>query len=240
MRARRPEPLGNGRLALSPDYARALLHAVPSHPQRVELYSEAVVPTRHGNLRMVVFREHGTGKEHVASVKGDVSGHEGVLTRVHSECLTSEIFGSLKCDCREQLEHGLAAISAAERGVVLYLRQEGRGIGLGNKIRAYALQSQGADTYEANRRLGFADDLRSYAVAAEMLEKLGVRSVDLITNNPLKVEGLEEEGVRVRRRVSSPSAGAVNPHNLSYLKTKRERTGHLIGALPAVAPAGGL
>ena len=222
---------------MAPDHARALLHAVPTPAARVELYSEAVVPTKHGSLRMVVFREHGTGKEHVASVKGDVAGHEGVLTRMHSECLTSEIFGSLKCDCREQLEHGLTAISAAERGILLYLRQEGRGIGLGNKIRAYALQAEGADTYEANRRLGFADDLRRYDLAAEMLRLLKVRSVDLITNNPLKVEGLEDEGVVVRRRVSSPSAEAVNPHNVSYLNTKRERTGHLIGLLPAAGIA---
>ena len=234
MTPRRPGAPGNGRnTPLATDTARAFLHAVPGHTPSndstepvVELYSRALVPTAHGSLEMVVFRERGTGKEHVAAVKGDVSGYEAVLARVHSECLTSEIFGSLKCDCRDQLEKALAAISRAERGVVLYLRQEGRGIGLGNKIRAYALQNQGADTYEANRRLGFADDLRHYDVAAEMLRQLGVQSVDLITNNPLKVQGLEAEGVVVRRRV--PSLGAVNPHNLGYLRTKRERTGHLI------------
>ncbi|MBS2025650.1 MAG: GTP cyclohydrolase II [Deltaproteobacteria bacterium] len=238
MRAR-STATGNGRSPLAPDYAaRAFLHAVPRHKSRVELYSEAVVPTKRGDLRMVVFREYGTGKEHVATVKGEVNKREGVLVRVHSECLTSEIMGSLKCDCREQLEHGLDAIAAADAGILLYLRQEGRGIGLGNKIRAYALQNRGADTYEANRKLGFADDLRRYDIAAEMLEKLGVRSIDLITNNPLKVEGLASEGVAVRRRVPSPSAGAVNPHNLGYLKTKRERTGHLIELLPAAAEDG--
>lgn len=234
MTPRRPGAPGNGRYtSLAPETARAFRHVLPSHTSSndstgpvVELYSRALVPTSHGPLEMVVFRERGTGKEHVAAVKGNVAGHEGVLARAHSECLTSEIFGSLKCDCKDQLDKALAAISRAERGVVLYLRQEGRGIGLGNKIRAYALQNQGADTYEANRRLGFADDLRHYDVAAEMLRQLGVKSVDLITNNPLKVQGLEAEGVTVRRRV--PSLGAVNPHNLGYLRTKRERTGHLI------------
>ena len=234
MTPRRPGAPGNGRYtSLAPETARAFRHVLPSHTSSndstgpvVELYSRALVPTSHGPLEMVVFRERGTGKEHVAAVKGNVAGHEGVLARAHSECLTSEIFGSLKCDCKDQLDKALAAISRAERGVVLYLRQEGRGIGLGNKIRAYALQNQGADTYEANRRLGFADDLRHYDVAAEMLRQLGVKSVDLITNNPLKVQGLKAEGVTVRRRV--PSLGAVNPHNLGYLRTKRERTGHLI------------
>ncbi|GAC1299753.1 MAG: GTP cyclohydrolase II [Myxococcales bacterium] len=221
---------------MSPDQARTFLHAPPANdlPLDLELYAEAELPTRRGTLRTVVFREHGTGKEHVAAVKGEVRGHEGVLTRVHSECLTSEILGSLKCDCRDQLEHALDLVGRAERGVVLYLRQEGRGIGLGNKIRAYALQARGADTYDANRSLGFADDLRRYDVAAAMLRQLGVRSVDLLTNNPLKVSGLEKEGVPVRRRI--PSAGAVNPHNLGYLQTKRERTGHLIELSPQPDP----
>jgi GTP cyclohydrolase II/3,4-dihydroxy 2-butanone 4-phosphate synthase/GTP cyclohydrolase II len=173
-----------------------------------------------------VFREKGTDKEHVVAVKGDMRGQEGVPVRIHSECLTSEILGSLKCDCREQLEHALDLIGRSERGAVLYLRQEGRGIGLGNKIRAYALQARGADTYEANRALGFQDDLRRYDIAAEMLHHLGVTSVDLITNNPLKIKGLEAEGVKVRRRI--PSLTPANPHNIGYLRTKRERTGHLI------------
>jgi GTP cyclohydrolase II len=174
----------------------------------------------------MVFRERSTGKEHVAAVKGDLRGQEGVPVRVHSECLTSEILGSLKCDCREQLEHALDLVGRAERGAVLYLRQEGRGIGLGNKIRAYALQARGADTYEANRQLGFQDDLRRYDVAACMLKQLGVKSIDLITNNPLKIASLESEGIAVRRRI--PSLASANPHNIGYLRTKRERTGHLI------------
>ena len=218
---------------MAPEQARALLHAVPAAPANdtlVSLYAEAPLPTRYGLLRALVFRENGSGKEHIAAVKGEVRGQQGVPARVHSECLTSEILGSLKCDCRDQLEHALALIARSERGVLLYLRQEGRGIGLGNKIRAYALQAQGADTYEANRELGFGDDLRSYDVAACMLKQLGIESVDLITNNPLKVSGLAREGIVVRSRL--PSVGAVNPHNIGYLRTKQERKGHLLELVP--------
>jgi GTP cyclohydrolase II len=191
----------------------------------VEVYAEAPLPTERGLFRAVVFRERSSGREHVAMVLGDAAGH-AVLARVHSECLTSEVLGSLKCDCRAQLDRALDLIAGRGRGVLLYLRQEGRGIGLGNKIRAYALQAAGADTYQANRALGFADDLRRYDVAASMLRLLGVRSVQLITNNPLKVKGLAEAGVPVRRRVALPSPS--NPHNLGYLRTKAEQTGHLI------------
>ena len=205
--------------------ASARLHAIQK-PQAVELYAEAPLPTKHGVLRAIVFRERATGKEHMVAVKGDLHGAEGVPVRVHSECLTGEILGSLKCDCRQQLEHALDLVGSSERGAVIYLRQEGRGIGLGNKIRAYALQAAGANTYEANRQLGFGDDLRRYDVAACMLKQLGVKSIDLITNNPLKIAGLQEEGIAVRRRI--PSLAQSNPHNIGYLRTKRERTGHLI------------
>lgn len=203
-------------------------HVLPTHrsPVLLEKYSEADVPTERGVLRTIVFKEKRGGREHVALVVGKVEGQEGIPVRVHSECLTSEVFGSLKCDCRQQLDRALDFVTQNGCGVVLYLRQEGRGIGLGNKIKAYALQSQGLDTYEANRKLGFPDDLRSYDIAAEMLRMLGVRSVDLITNNPLKIAGLVEEGIPVRRRI--PSRTEHNPHNVDYLKTKRERTGHLI------------
>ncbi|KFE69600.1 GTP cyclohydrolase II [Hyalangium minutum] len=194
--------------------------------QNLERYSEADIPTERGEMKTVVFRDRRNGREHVALVVGQVAGKEGVPVRVHSECLTSEVFGSLKCDCRQQLDRALDFVTQAGVGVVLYLRQEGRGIGLGNKIKAYALQAKGYDTYEANRQLGFADDLRSYDIAAEMLRSLDVRSVDLITNNPLKIAGLVEEGIPVRRRI--PSRTEHNPHNVGYLKTKRERTGHLI------------
>ena len=201
----------------------------------VELYAEAPLPTDRGQFRAVVFRDRRTGAEHVAMVMGDVRGH-AVLARVHSECLTSEVLGSLKCDCRAQLDRALDLIAARGRGVLLYLRQEGRGIGLGNKIRAYALQAQGKDTYEANRLLGFPDDLRRYDVAVDMLRQLGVRSVQLITNNPLKIDALRQAGVEVRRRVALPSP--ANPHNVQYLRTKAERTGHLITTDDDLAAAG--
>lgn len=192
----------------------------------VERFSEADLPTARGTFRTVVFRERRNSREHVALVMGEVSGQEGVPVRVHSECLTSEVFGSLKCDCRAQLDRALDFVAQGGTGIVLYLRQEGRGIGLGNKIKAYALQARGADTLEANRMLGFPDDLRTYDIAADMLRQLGVRSVDLITNNPLKIAGLVEEGIPVRRRI--PSRTQHNPHNVGYLRTKRERSGHLI------------
>jgi GTP cyclohydrolase II len=207
---------------------------VPERRRELDAYAEAPLPTERGVFRVVVFRERRTGVEHVAMVLGDPAG-EGVLARVHSECLTSEVLGSLKCDCRAQLDRALDLIADEGRGVLLYLRQEGRGIGLGNKIRAYALQAQGHDTYDANRLLGFPDDLRRYDVAAEMLRALGVRSVALVTNNPLKVTGLAEAGVPVRRRVALPSPS--NPHNIGYLETKRARTGHLIDIEDATARA---
>jgi GTP cyclohydrolase II len=196
----------------------------------LERFSEADLPTHRGVFRAVVFREKHGGREHLAMVRGEVSGKEGVAVRLHSECLTSEVLGSLKCDCRAQLDRALDLVAQTDCGVVLYLRQEGRGIGLGNKIKAYALQAKGADTYEANRMLGFADDLRTYDVAAEMLRSLGVRSVDLITNNPLKIAGLVDEGIPVHRRI--PSRTEHNPHNVDYLRTKRERSGHLIELFP--------
>jgi len=195
------------------------------HGERVRIYGEAPLPTERGVFRTVVFRESATGVEHLAVVMGDVAG-EAVAVRVHSECLTSEVLGSLKCDCRAQLDRALDLVAERRRGVLLYLRQEGRGIGLGNKIRAYALQAEGHDTYEANRLLGFPDDLRRYDVAADMLRLLGVRSVELVTNNPQKLAALTEAGVRVRGRIQLPSPS--NPHNVEYLRVKRERTGHLI------------
>lgn len=193
----------------------------------LERYSESQLPTERGLFRIVVFRDRRNGKEHVAMVKGEVQGLEGVPVRIHSECLTSEVFGSLRCDCRAQLDRALDFIGQQGCGVLVYLRQEGRGIGLGNKIRAYALQQDhGLDTVEANLKLGFADDLRRYDAAAEILRYLEVESVDLITNNPLKIAGLVDEGVAVRRRI--PSRTLTNPLNVDYLRTKRDCSGHLI------------
>jgi GTP cyclohydrolase II len=190
-------------------------------------YSEAEVPTEYGPFRVVVYREPGDEDiEHCAIVKGDVRGQANVLVRVHSECFTGEVLHSLKCDCREQLDQALERIAAAGKGIVLYLRQEGRGIGLGNKIRAYALQQQGVDTVDANLKLGFAADARRYHMAAAMLEDLGVSSIALMTNNPAKVDALRKDGVVIARREPMPII--ANDHNRDYLRTKNRRMGHLI------------
>jgi GTP cyclohydrolase II len=198
--------------------------------ERIERYSEAEVPTEYGDFRVVVYRETTDGRdgrprveEHVAIVKGDVRGDD-VVVRVHSECMTGEILHSLKCDCREQLDRGLRTIESEGRGAVLYLRQEGRGIGLGDKIRAYKLQERGVDTVDANRMLGLPDDSRRYHVAAFMCRDLGIRSVSLLTNNPLKVQGLRAEGIRVGQRV--PVYIEPNEHNVGYLLTKSRRMQH--------------
>ena len=203
---------------------------MPGPGTTVSRYSEAVIPTQNGKLTVVVYREAGRRaeeREHVAIVAGPLDGLRGaepVLARVHSECWTGETLGSLKCDCREQLDRALAAVEKAGRGVVVYLRQEGRGIGLGNKIKAYALQNEGADTVEANEQLGFAADLRSYDLAADILRDLGVTSVALMTNNPKKCAGLEKAGIAVARRV--PHWAGPNEHNREYLEVKRTKLGH--------------
>jgi GTP cyclohydrolase II len=193
----------------------------------VTRYSEADVPTEYGTFRIVVYRDSSDPNvEHCAIVKGDVRGVADLLIRVHSECFTGEALHSLKCDCREQLDQALTVISEKKQGAVLYLRQEGRGIGLGNKIRAYALQQQGVDTVDANLRLGFAADARKYHVATAMLADLGVESVLVLTNNPAKVDALRADGVSVTGRV--PMDVIPNQHNQGYLDTKRQRMGHLI------------
>jgi GTP cyclohydrolase II len=190
----------------------------------VELVARADLPTRHGLFEMHVFAD-AAGLEHVALTVGEVGGGGTVLARLHSECLTGDVFGSHRCDCGEQLGLSLDMLQAARRGVLLYLRQEGRGIGLANKIRAYALQEQGLDTVDANRALGLPDDMRDYQGAAEVLHSLGVGHVALITNNPAKITGLERHGVRVVERV--PLHIPPNRHNLLYIEAKRERMGHL-------------
>jgi GTP cyclohydrolase II len=213
------------RLTLTPGHTRARIHGV-------SVVSVADLPTRFGRFRAVAFTADENGKEHLAIVQGEVRGESRVPTRVHSECLTGDVLGSLRCDCRDQLLAALEAIGREPLGLVLYLRQEGRGIGLTNKIRAYALQDQGHDTVDANRLLGFADDARDYRVAAEMLEALGVRSIRLMTNNPAKVDSLRRHGIRVVDRI--PHVMPANPFNQGYLATKRERSGHLLSASSTV------
>jgi GTP cyclohydrolase II/3,4-dihydroxy 2-butanone 4-phosphate synthase/GTP cyclohydrolase II len=195
----------------------------------VSRYAEADVPTEYGVVRAIVYRvgDSVPPEEHVALVVGDVaSGDEPVLARVHSECWTGEVMRSRKCDCRDQLDLALRAVTERGRGVVVYLRQEGRGIGLGNKVRAYALQQEGADTVDANRLLGFADDERRYDVAASILGDLGVRRVALMTNNPAKVQGLVDGGIAVAERVALK--GESNEHNAGYLAAKASKMGHAL------------
>ena len=204
---------------------------------RLEHQARAPIPTRFGTFDLRVFEwedadaHPALSREHCALVMGDVRGQHSVPVRMHSECLTSEVFGSLKCDCREQLERAQAEIARRGVGVLLYLRQEGRGIGLANKVRAYALQAQGADTVEANELLHLPVDARSYDVAAAMLRNLGVESIELLTNNPLKLDALRELGVHVERRV--PVLVPANPFSASYLEVKRRRMQHDLPSSPA-------
>jgi GTP cyclohydrolase II len=192
----------------------------------VRVVGVAELPSRFGSFRIVAFWNNRDAKEHVAIVHGDVVGASGVATRLHSECLTGDVIGSLRCDCRDQLEAALREIGQLDCGMLLYLRQEGRGIGLINKIRAYALQDQGLDTVEANLALGFRDDERDYAIAAHMIKSILVKSVRLMTNNPNKIEQLRAFGVDVAGRI--PHVLPPNPHNRFYLETKAARSGHFI------------
>ena len=191
----------------------------------VRLVAETAFPTLFGEFRLLGFADRRTGNELTAVVRGTVRGASDCPVRVHSECHTGDIFGSLRCDCREQLEESLRYVAARERGAVIYLRQEGRGIGLLNKIRAYHLQDQGLDTVAANERLGFPADARDYSVAARIIELLGIASVRLITNNPAKITGLQQEGIAVSGRI--PVVVTANRVNGPYLATKRARLGHL-------------
>ena len=192
----------------------------------VKIVAMAELPSRFGDFHIVAFENNRDGKEHVAVTKGDVIGASDVPVRLHSECLTGDVIGSLRCDCRDQLEAALKMIGKMDRGMLLYLRQEGRGIGLTNKIRAYSLQDQGLDTVEANLALGFRDDERDYAVAAHMLMSLKIQSVRLITNNPKKIQQLIDYGINVTDRI--PHVMEPNDHNLFYLQTKAAKSGHLM------------
>lgn len=193
---------------------------------RVRFAAEAKLPSRYGDFRVLAFECLDDGEDYGVVVKGELAGHEDVPVRLHSECFTGDVMGSLKCDCRDQLEGALTFVGQAERGAVVYLPQEGRGIGLANKIRAYALQDEGLDTVEANLALGFPDDLRRYDVAAEIVRQLGVRSIALLTNNPTKFAGLARAGIRVSGTI--PLRATPNPHNIGYLATKRAKSGHLL------------
>jgi GTP cyclohydrolase II len=192
----------------------------------VKVEAVADLPTKFGRFKIVAFWNNRDGKEHVAIVHGDILGASDVLTRLHSECLTGDALGSLRCDCRDQLGVALERIAQEPRGILLYLRQEGRGIGLLNKLKAYQLQDGGLDTVDANVALGFRDDERDYAVAAHMLASLTVGSVRLLTNNPRKVEELERYGIHVSARV--PHVIPANEHNRFYLQTKASRSGHFL------------
>jgi 3,4-dihydroxy 2-butanone 4-phosphate synthase/GTP cyclohydrolase II len=197
------------------------------HEKLVQRVIEASLPTKYGDYTAVAYRSSVDAAEHVALVKGDVSTDEPVLVRVHSECLTGDVFGSLRCDCGCQVEMALQRISEGGRGVFLYMRQEGRGIGFHNKLRAYALQDQGMDTVEANIALGFAPDLRDYGVGAQILADLGLHNIRLLTNNPKKVVGLESYGIDIVEIV--PLIAPATPHNINYLRTKQRKLGHTLG-----------
>jgi 3,4-dihydroxy 2-butanone 4-phosphate synthase/GTP cyclohydrolase II len=194
------------------------------HEQLVERVTTVSMPTVYGDFTAVAFREKLTGKHHVALVKGEVEGAENVLVRVHSECLTGDVFHSLRCDCGEQLEQALGRIASEEQGVLLYMAQEGRGIGLLNKLRAYELQENGYDTVEANLELGFQPDMRDYGIGNQILAELGLTTIRILTNNPKKITGIEGFGLEVVEQV--PIETTPNEQNARYLATKRDKLGH--------------
>jgi 3,4-dihydroxy 2-butanone 4-phosphate synthase / GTP cyclohydrolase II len=196
------------------------------HDRLVERVVSTRLPTAFGEFTAVGYRSLVDDKHHVAMVRGEVAGQSDVLVRVHSECLTGDVFHSMRCDCGEQLESALSMIAAEDRGVLLYLAQEGRGIGLLNKLRAYNLQDQGYDTVDANLQLGLPVDLRDYGIGAQILVDLGLSSIRILTNNPKKIRGLEGYGLSVTAQV--PIVHAANPHNMAYLRAKRDRLGHAI------------
>ena len=204
----------------------ALVEYRKRHDRLVSIAAETKLPTKFGDFRIIVFKNEVDHKEHLMIVKGDVRGKSDVLMRIHSECLTGDVFGSHRCDCGEQLENALRSIEEQGEGIVIYMRQEGRGIGLTNKIKAYTLQDQGYDTVEANVKLGFPPDMREYSLAAQMLRELDVKSVKLLTNNPEKKEDLERWGIIVSKRV--PILIKANSINAKYLNTKKEKMRHML------------
>ncbi len=197
------------------------------HERLVRVVADAELPSRYGgDWRVVAFENDLDKLDHIALVKGDLSGDQPVLVRVHSECLTGDVMGSMRCDCGEQLHKAMEAIDVEKRGVILYMRQEGRGIGLINKLKAYELQDQGMDTVEANQELGFKEDLRDYGIGAQMLLSLGIRKIRILTNNPRKLVGLQGYGIEIVDRVAIEASPTCS--NLGYLRTKRDKLGHLL------------
>ncbi len=207
---------------------KALIEYRRQFDKLIEKVTEADIPTDTGAWHMKLYRSLVDGLEHIAMVKGEIS-EAPTMVRVHSECFTGEVFGSLRCDCREQLEAAMAMIEKEKRGVLLYIRQEGRGIGLANKLKAYQLQDQGFDTVEANEQLGFKPDLREYGTGAQILKDLGLCQIRLLTNNPRKIVGLEGHGLKVVERIQLEMP--AHTHNEKYLKAKQEKMGHLFGQL---------
>lgn len=197
------------------------------HEKLVQKVAEAKLPTKFGEFTVMAYKSSVDTNEHVALIKGDISGDEPVLVRVHSECLTGDVFDSLRCDCGDQIRLAMQNIAEEGRGVFLYMRQEGRGMGFHNKLRAYALQDQGMDTVEANIALGFPPDLRDYGVGAQILADLGLHNIRLLTNNPKKVVGLESYGLKIVETM--PLIVSPNPYNIHYLETKQKKLGHLLG-----------
>jgi len=197
------------------------------HERLIKRVAEAMLPTKYGGeFRIIVYENDVDEMKHIALVKGEIQSEDEVLVRVHSECVTGDLFGSLRCDCGDQLHKAMEMVEKEGKGVIVYMHQEGRGIGLANKIKAYHLQDHGRDTVEANLELGFKNDLRDYGIGAQILVDLGVRKMRLMTNNPKKIVGVEGYGVKVVERV--PIEIKPNKDNVRYLKTKKDKMGHLL------------